>query len=804
MLVSLNWLREFVPYEGEIQALGDKLTMFGLELEGIEDPFENVKDIVIGHVVECEKHPEAEKLSVCTVDVGDTETLTIVCGAPNVAKGQKVPVAKVGTVMPEGMKIKKAKLRGVKSFGMICSESELGFSEDHDGIWVLDDSFTVGDKLVDALNLERVVFDFDITPNRADCLSILGFARETALAFDLPLTMPELNLVESGGNAADDITILIDDQDLCPLYNARILRNVETRKSPDWMRFKLMSLGQRPISNIVDCTNYVMFELGQPLHSFDYDRIEDKTIRVAPASDGMKFTTLDDVERTLTANDLLIWDGQKPVALAGVMGGANSEMDADSTNVLLEAAVFRPGTIRKTARRLALPSDASYRFERGVDQQMNRFAMDRAAQLMAETSGGSVVSGVVSNEPKPWKDRTHGYRHKRCMSLLGLDLEPGFAKKVFEGEGCTVDDSDPENWSVDTPSHRLDLEREVDLYEEIGRVYGLDRIPAVLPKVAKRMDGTVTADTVYGFIKRVKSWGTGAGLNEAVNYSFVGDDDLDRLNLPAEGRVHIANPLSADQNVMRTDLAPGLLNTLKHNLAQGNNHVRIFEVAKRFVSDAESETETREFVRLGLLMHGPRHAAEWPWPHEDVDFLDLKGHVEHLVDDTLKLGAPEFELLEEHAYLEPCVDVKVGGESVGFMGKMKEDIADFYHAKKDVWLADLDLDDLRAKVVDHAIVFEPLPVFPPSRRDVTVIGACTLPAQAIIDTIEQAGTKLLESVELVAEFIPEDQADGDDKERNLSFRLTYRHPSKTLKDKQVDKEHKKVLAALEKNLPIRF
>jgi len=800
MLVSLNWLREFVPYEGDIQVLGDKLTMLGLELEGIDDPFENIQDIVVGHVVECEKHPEAEKLSVCTVDVGGPETLTIVCGAPNVGKGQNVPVATVGTVMPEGMKIKKAKLRGVKSFGMICSESELGFSEDHDGIWVLDSSFKVGEKLVDALKLERTVFDFDITPNRADCLSILGFARETALAFDLPLTMPELNLVESGGNAADDIKILIDDPELCPLYNGRILRGVETKKAPDWMRFKLLSLGQRPISNIVDCTNYIMFELGQPLHAFDLDLIEDATIRVAPATDGMKFTTLDDVERMLTANDLLIWDGKKPVALAGVMGGANSEMHSGSTNVLLEAAVFRPGTIRKTARRLALPSDASYRFERGVDQQMNRFAMDRAAQLMSETSGGTVVSGVSSNEPKPWQDRQHAYRHKRCMSLLGLDLEPAFAKKVFEGEGCTVDDSNADNWTVASPSHRLDLEREVDLYEEVGRVFGLDQIPAVLPKVAKRMDGKVTADTVYGFIKNIKHWGAGAGLNEAINYSFVGDDDLDRLNLPAEGRVPIANPLSADQNVMRTDLAPGLLNTLKNNLAKGNNHVRIFEIAKKFVADSESETETNEFVRLGILMHGPRHATEWPWAVGDVDFLDVKGHVEHLIEDHLKLAEPEFVLAGEHAYLEPCVEVKLDDKVVGFMGKVKTDIADFYHAKKDVWLADMDLDGLRDMVRAHDIVFEPLPVFPPSRRDVTVIGSATLPAQSVRDAITNAGIKILESVELVAEFVPE----GQEEERNLSFRLTYRHPTKTLKDKQVDKEHKKVLAALEKNLPIRF
>ncbi|KAB1443353.1 phenylalanine--tRNA ligase subunit beta [Pseudodesulfovibrio senegalensis] len=800
MLVSFNWLREFVPFEGEAQELGDRLTMLGLELESIDDPFESVKDLVVGYVVECVKHPEAEKLSVCTVDVGD-EVVEIVCGAPNVAKGQKVPVAKVGTVMPDGMKIKKAKLRGVKSFGMICSERELGFSEDHEGIWVLPEDLTVGDKLVDALNLERTVLDFDITPNRADALSMLGFARETALAFDLPLTMPKFNLVEAGGNASDDISIIIDDSELCPLYQARVIREVQTRKSPDWMRFKLLSVGQRPISNVVDVTNYIMFELGQPLHAFDLDRIEKATIRVAPAQDGMKFTTLDDMERTLTARDLLIWDGVKPVALAGVMGGLNSEMTATSSNVLLESAVFRPGTVRKTARRLSLPSEASYRFERGVDQVMNTFALNRAAQLMAETSGGKVTSGIAKNEPTPWQDRNHIYRHDRCMKLLGLDLEPEFAKKVFVLEGCTVDDSNKDEWKVSSPSHRLDLEREVDLYEEVGRVHGLDRIPAVLPRVSKSLEGgCVTAETEYGFVRSLKRWGMGAGLNEAINYSFVGDDDLDRLNLPEEGRVPIANPLSEDQNVMRMDITPGLLNTLKNNLAQGNGHIRIFEVAKKFVADTASDTETAEHLRLGMLLYGPRHAADWPWPQEDADYLDIKGHVEHLLEDHLKLDEPDCVLVKDHPYLEPCINVMIGDELVGVMGQVRPDIADFYHARKSVWMADMDAAKLWNMVRSHKISFKELPKFPPSRRDITVIGPSSLPAGAVRDAIAEIKVPLLESIHLVAEYAPEDNSE----ERNLSFRLTYRHAKKTLKDKEVEKQHRRVVDELLKKLPVRI
>ncbi len=799
MLLSMQWLRDFVPYEGGIQELGDRLTMLGLELEEIFNPFEAIKDIVVGHVVECDKHPEAEKLSVCKVDVGEDELLDIVCGAPNVGKGQNVPVAKVGVTMPGGLKIKKAKLRGVKSHGMICSERELELSEGHEGIMVLPEGLTPGAKFTEAMNMEDTVLDLGVTPNRADCLSILGIAREVALGFDLPLTLPELNLVENGGNAADMLKIEIDDPEFCPLYQAKILQGAKIAQSPDWMRFRLLSVGVRPINNVVDVTNYILFELGQPLHSFDADLLKGGKIRVGLAPEGTEFTTLDEQERKLIGSDLLIWDAERPVALAGVMGGMNSEIHDGSTNVVLESAVFRPGTIRKTARRLALPSEASYRFERGVDQQLNTFAMDRAAQLMSELSGAKVVSGVAKNEPKPWENRTHNYRHTRCNAWLGLDLEPEFSKKAFTLMGLEVDDSDAQCWKVSTPSYRLDLEREADLYEEVARYFGMDKIPSVLPRISKTFDASVIAETPYGFYRRIKNWGRGVGLHEAINYSFVGDDDLDLLGLPKEGRVNIANPLSEDQNVMRTELAPGLLNTVRHNLAQGNNHIRVFEIAKKFIKDAESDTETREQTRLGIMLYGPRSAAEWPNEQGDADYLDVKGLVEHLLHD-LKLGEATFALVEDHSYLEPCVSVSLGEQEVGFMGMVKADIADKYHARKEAWMADLNADLLRDIVMAHKIKFQTLPVFPPSRRDVTAIGPVSLHAETIKQAVLDLRLPLIESVELVNVFVPE----GQDDERNLSFRITYRHGQKTLTDKAVDKEHKKVLAALEKALPVRF
>jgi phenylalanyl-tRNA synthetase beta chain len=805
MLISLQWLREFVPYTGTVQELADRLTMQGLEVEAILDPFESIAKIVVGHVAERAPHPESDHLSVCRVDVGGPELLQIVCGAPNVAAGQNVPVALMGTTMPGGMEIKKAKLRGVVSTGMICSERELGLSEDHAGIMVLPASFRPGQLLTEALGLEREVIEVSITPNRADCLSVLGIARETALGFGLPLTMPALNLVEDAdaGDATKVVRIDIPDGELCPVYRARVLTGATIGPSPAWMRYRLLAIGQRPISNIVDVTNYILMELGQPLHSFDRALLKGDVIRVAPAKDGQTITTLDGQERKLLGSDLLIWDAERPVALAGVMGGANSSITDASTEVLLECAIFRPGTIRKTARRLALPSEASYRFERGVDQVGSLFALERASQLMAEVSGAKVMRGIAVSEPKPWVEREHSFRLDRCNALLGLTLTPEFCKTTLTGLGCPVNDADPACWRVGSPSYRLDLEREVDLFEECGRVHGLDRIPAVLPKISKSLDSVQMSDTEFGFIQALKAWGVGSGLREAINYSFVGTDDLDRLNLPVEGRIRIANPLSEDQNVLRTEIAPGLLNNVRHNLSQGNASLRLFEIAKAFVEDAASDTGARENSRLGMLVHGARHSQEWPWEQGEADYLDVKGLVENLLAH-LRLGPGNFVLEPEHPYLAPCVRVEVAAKSgpklVGRMGRVEPKIADAYHARKEVWLADLDVDLLRALSRATTPAFKSLPKFPPVRRDVTVICPATLHAEAVEAAIREIKPKNLESLALVAVYAPEDNA----VERNLTFRLTYRHAERTLVDKEVDKEHGKVLAGLPQKLPVRI
>ena len=792
MLLSLNWLREFVPYEGDAATLAERLTMLGLEVEEIANPFAGLAGIVVGHVLERAAHPSSDHLSVCRVDIGTGEILDIVCGAPNVAAGQKVPVAPVGTVMPGGLEIKKAKLRGQPSCGMICSERELVLGDGHEGIMVLDQDLVPGTPIVDALRLDQVVLDVSITPNRADCLSVLGLAREVAAAFGLPLSIPQPDLTESG--EAFEGFAIEPDPELCPLYQARLIRNVRIASSPDWLRYRLLAVGLRPINNIVDVTNYVMMECGQPLHAFDRDLLRGDRIRVALAEEGMTLTTLDGQDRTLTAKDLLIWDNERPVALAGVMGGANSEIGDASATVLLESAVFDPASIRKTARRLGLSSDASYRFERGVDQIGNTHAMNRAASLMAAVSGGAVAPGVAKAEPRPFASRLIPFAPAKATKLLGVDMSPEFCLNTLTSLGCEVLSGEP--WQVKAPSFRLDLEREVDLIEEVARVYGMDRIEAVLPTVTKALSDLDKVDPTFAFLNQVKDWGRGAGLAEVVNYSFVGTADLDRCGLPLEGRVQIFNPLSEEMNVLRTELAPGLLCSLRQNMSQDNTRIRIFEVAHSFVQDAASDTLTRENNRLGILLHGGRFAARYPYPEGRFGYADIKGLVEHLLV-TLGMGAAGFERGEAHPYLAPQILVRVGDVVVGRLGMIREDLADAYQARGEVWYADLDLDLLMG--MRKAVAFRPIPKFPVVRRDMTLVASGSLAIGAVIDTVTAMREPLLSDVFLVDIYAPEGSG-----ERNLTYRFVYRHAERTLKDKEVEKIHLRISQHLVESLPVRF
>ncbi|MDR2801543.1 MAG: phenylalanine--tRNA ligase subunit beta [Desulfovibrio sp.] len=808
MLISLNWLREFVPYAGSAEELGARLTMLGLELEEIRRPFAALKDLVVGHVLTRDRHPDSDHLSLCRVDAGK-EVLDIVCGAPNVAAGQYVVVAPVGAVLPGGLSIKKSRLRGRVSNGMLCSERELGLSDAHDGIMVLqellppDEPFEPGQAALDALKLDAEVLDIGITPNRGDCLSIFGLARETALAFDLPLTLPPLDYsgVDCSGKALDSLKLTVQSAEICPLYKLRCIENVRAARSPARLRWRLQAVGQRAISNLVDVTNYIMLELGQPLHSFDLHKVKGGEVRVYPAADGETIITLDGQERILTRHDLTIRDAERAIGLAGVMGGANSDIDGNSSAVMLEGAVFSLSHIRRTSKRLNLLSEAAYRFERGVDQGMTGYALEKAALMIARLGRGLMSAKALTCEPAPWQSPVVSLRRCRAEKLIGVPLQAEFCENSLKKLGCLVQkDTGPgeQSWLVTPPSYRRDLEREADLVEELARIYGFDNLPETVPPVARPLELAGRPEPEHRFFNRIKSWAAGLGLNEVINYSFVGHRELDLLGLPREERISILNPLAPEMNVLRPVLAPGLLNALKHNLAQGNTGLRLFEIAARFLADAKSETTANETVFLGLILHGERYSSAWPHLAEDVNYLDIKGLTEQLAA-KLHLPAPRFSPpKEELPWLSPCVEIVINGVSAGHIGRVKTDIAVAYHARRPVWTAELDLGKLYILQQAARISFKALPVFPPVRRDITVIAPLGLQAETILRVITKNSPSNLENALMVDLFKPENKA-----EQNLTFRLTYRDAGRTLQDHEADEYRDKTAAALVRELPVR-
>lgn len=796
MLVPLSWLREFVPYEGSAIELGARLTMLGLELEGINHPFASLEPIRVGFVAQCMPHPDSDHLHCCKVDLGDGELVDIVCGAPNVAAGQKVAVISPGSRLPDGTLIKKAKLRGQPSFGMICSERELGLSENHDGILVLPESCDIGKNLLDALDLERDVLDLSVTPNRPDCLSIIGVARETALAFNLPFAVPELPLIADNELEGAAPEIEITNPDLCWLYAGRVLKKVKIAPSPLRLRYRLHAVGIRAISNIVDITNYILFETGQPLHAFDMAKLAGGKIVVSPAREGAIFTTLDGKERVLTADDLVIWDAEKPVALAGVMGGEDSEITAETTGVFLESAVFNPRSIRKTARRLGLNSEASFRFERGIDQQRSIWALDRACAMMASITGAMVAPQLALAEPRPFIPARISYRPSRCDLLIGCNIPAQTQAASLENDGCAVEKG-AESWLVIQPSWRPDLTREADLVEEVARIYGVDKIPATLPPVRKDPQN-LAVNRQFEFFSRIRLWAAGIGLHEAINYSFTARKEVERLDPAAKSLITLSNPLSEEQNVLRTNLAPGLLWDLQNNLAHGTTSVRLFEIANVFDANPEAETLASESPRLGILLSGNAERSTLGREERFFGYADIKGVVENLAR-FLHLSPLDLTVAENHSWLNPAVEIMVKGIRIGWMGRVKPELAKNWNAQRQVWMCELELETL-ARLRDQVKVqFQPLPIYPPVKRDMTVMTQQGLSVAEILNAIFQMKLPLLEGAELLDIYSPAGSAD-----RNLTFRLTFRHPERTLKDEEADKEREKVADYLRKNLPVRI
>jgi phenylalanyl-tRNA synthetase beta chain len=781
MKITTNWLADYVDYNWDWRELVERLTMAGLEFEGVNELGERLNGIIVGHVLERQQHPNADRFSVCKVDVG-TGTNTIVCGAPNVAAGQKVAVALPGCTLPGGMQIKKAKIRGVESLGMICAEDELGLGEGHDGIMVLDDAFAVGAPFAQAAGLDDTMLDFEITPNRPDCLSLVGIAREVQALTGNPLHLPDCQVATAGAPTDEAVRIDIDAPDDCPRYVGCIIRNIQVGPSPNWLQRRLQAVGQRPINNIVDINNFVMLELGQPLHAFDLHKLRGARIVVRRAKQGETLKTLDDVEHKLDTEMLVIADDERPIALAGIMGGANSEVGNDTTDILLESAYFAAARVRLARTRLGLHTEAAARFERGADWDMAPLAIDRAAQLIAELTGGQVAPAPLDIYPKTQRRKEIPLRIARANKLLATKFDAAEATRILQLLGCQVE-TEAESLAVTAPSFRPDLQREVDLIEELGRIYGYDKIEGI-----QQANGPwlTHRDNLPGKVRRRLA---DMGLDEVMSNTIV-DDAWEEL-IGAEAVIRLANPPTEAQSRLRTSLIPSLLDVARRNFNQRASSLALFELGKCFAAPPPSSSLPTEHWRLTVLYSGPLSTSTWQGPRRDADFFSLKGLVEALVDSVdLRFSPCEQPGLRRGH----CAEIALGNDRhLGYIGQVSGPLCDAYDIEHPIFIFELKFAELAAHFEQHRPSFVPLPKFPAIERDLSIVVRENASLGEIVSVMRSGPSQLIEAVELF-DLYQGDQIEAGHK--SLSFSIRLRHPQRTLKDQQADAALTEILSLL--------
>jgi len=812
MKVTLNWLKQYVDFNWSVEETVERLTMLGLEVEGVQKISGAFEGIVVAQILARDPVPGSDKLSVCKVDDGKGERM-IICGAQNHKAGDKVPLILPNFALPmkpgdkEPFVIKERKVFGITSQGMMCSPQELGLPDQVDGLLILPTDAPIGKPFGEYMGRSGsdVVFDLEVTPNRPDLNNVIGIAREIAAITGNSLKVPEVRLTSSGGKAIDLISVKIEDAELCPRYTARVIKGVKVGPSPDWLRSTLEKVGIRSISNVVDVTNYVMLEIGQPLHAFDYHLIAKSadgkpTIVIRRAAVGEKFKTLDNQERTLTNEMLLIADEQKGIALAGVMGGANTEINDQTVDVSIESAYFSPTNIRRTSKQLGLRSESSYRFERGADIGICDWASQRAAQLILETAGGQLAEGVVDAYPTPTEPKQVTLRHRKMNELLGIILKPEemefylgqLGLKVINRKARPVGEggsTEPTTFQI--PTWRVDLKREADLIEEIERLHGLDKVPATPPRGAI---GTNAFDAIYDQISELRRILAGLGLSETQGQTLIAKSEV--RNAKDEEIVALANPLSSDMDVLRPSLLPGLLHSLRHNVTRKNYDVALFEVGRVFLSNSETPKEQR---RVAIALTGQRYANFWSGDDREAtfDLADLKGVVEELLGQFGIRGFTFTRRAESTALFLESATIALGGKlPLGELGLVSPVLAKKYDLRDVVLLAELNLDQLLARR-NPAKSFKPLPQFPSSRRDVAMLVPEAVTHDAVLQAVKQAKAANLEAVELFDVFRGKNVPQG---QKSLAYAFTYRATDKTLTDTEVNAAHTKVVDALKSQL----
>lgn len=790
MRVSLNWLKEFVDIDLSAEELAHELTMLGLEIESIERLGEEIQEVYVGRILSIEPHPDADKIVVCQTDVGGPEPLQICCGAKNMKVGDRVPTAIVGATLPGGFQIGRRKMRGVESQGMMCASTELGLPEGENGLMILDESAPIGQDIKSLLGLNDTVFEIEVTPNRGDWASMIGVAREIAALHGRALRIPEAKVRESGKPVNDLTSVIVEDETLCPRYLGRVLTGVKVGPSPEWLCKRLIAAGQRPINNIVDITNFVLMETGQPLHAFDYNKLAENRIVVRRARAGEEINTLDGETRKLAEDMLVIADAARPQCVAGVMGGADSEVDESTTAIFLESAYFLPSSVRKTSRSLALISESSQRFQRGADPDMAVYAMERAAQLIVEIAGAEAAAGVIDVYPKPLAPREVTLPFARTKRLLGADIPPARQCEILTRLGLEVLDESPEQARFRVPARRHDVSMEADLIEEIARLSGYDHIPATLP-------GVRPCEKVFApkekRIRALRHFLAGLGLTELYNWTFSCPEDVARAALPAEyaAMVRLENPLSEKQATMRSSIIPAHLGNAARNLNYGVASIRGFEIGPVY-EPADGPQLPAQKSRLGIVLAGDAAAPHWSQKARPADFYDIKGVVEAVLAEFGLAG--EFVDTEFGTFQAgQRAAVRVGGEVAGYLGKVAPGVVKAFDTDGDIFCAELDL-DLLLGATAPAPQFAPVPAFPPSARDLAVVVDATVPAGALKAAAAQSGGNLLRSVEIFDIFTGNQVGAG---KKSVALNLVFQSNDRTLTDKDTQKAFDKILRRLQ-------
>ncbi|MDZ7312246.1 MAG: phenylalanine--tRNA ligase subunit beta [candidate division KSB1 bacterium] len=787
MKFTYNWLKEYVDTPLSPQEVAHGLTMLGLEVESMSSTVPSLDGVVVGKVLTCEAHPKSSHLKVCQVHIG-REELKIVCGAPNVAAGQLVAVAPPGTTLPGDLKIETRPILGVESHGMICSEAELDLSDEAEIIMVLNGEAQPGKWLRDVL-AQDVVIEINVTPNRPDCLGVIGVAREVALLTGTPLQRPKVKLKE-GTQAIEKLAkVQIKDPVGCPRYEARLVQNVKIGPSPKWLAQRLRAVGLRPISNIVDVTNYVMLETGQPIHAFDFDLLEKAKIVVQRAKAGEKFQTLDGKEHTLQAEDLLICDGERAVALAGVMGGLNSEVSSNTRHILIECAYFDALTVRRTAKRLGIASEAARRFERGTDPNNLPFVINRAAQLMQETAGGEIVRGIIDVYPKPIAPVKIDFRPKRVNLVLGLKIPKKNLLTILHQLECkTV--AQGTTWKVAAPTFRPDLTREIDLIEEVARVYGFEQVPV---KTRSDIPLLVERNLAEESQEKLRQVMTGLGADEAMTYSLLSKQHAEKFLEGKRQVLALLNPLSEDLAVLRPYLIATLLNSVAYNLNRKNFETWLFEIGSVFWR--ELDKPICEERHLAAVFCGNVEAPSWVGANRPLNVFDVRGFLTEM-SQRLRLPELQFAPLTQHKFLKYGWQISCKEHVLGIAGELATDLLRAYNIETPLFAFELGIEYLTT-LIDWQRTARPVPRYPAIERDIALIMDKAIPAERVLAAIHATGGDFLENVRLFDLYTGKQIPAG---KKSMAFALTFRAADRTLQDDEVDDWQRRIVQYLEQEV----